>query len=161
MKNRRHGVHNPNAMFRKEVTAEDGARVAPRVRAAAPLDAVLAERGRGRGRAAARPTATTPDGVTLDVRGAALAPARQRARRGHAARRASTTPTSPRRRRSPRSDAYEEAGIGPDDVDVVECQDTDAARELLAWEELGLCAPGEQAALLAAGDATHRRRAGR
>jgi acetyl-CoA acetyltransferase len=48
-------------------------------------------------------------------------------------------------------DAYEEAGVGPDDVDVVECQDTDAARELLAYHELDLCAPGEQARLLADG----------
>ncbi|MCL6641653.1 MAG: hypothetical protein K6T92_09825, partial [Candidatus Rokubacteria bacterium] len=46
-------------------------------------------------------------------------------------------------------DAYEEAGIGPDDVDVVECQDTDAARELLAYAELGLCAPGDQRRVLA------------
>lgn len=38
--------------------------------------------------------------------------------------------------------AYEATGIGPDDLDVVECQDTDAARELLAYEELGLCGPG-------------------
>jgi len=44
--------------------------------------------------------------------------------------------------------AYIEAGIGPDDLDVVECQDTDAARELLAYEELGLCAPGECGKLL-------------
>ena len=49
--------------------------------------------------------------------------------------------------------AYGEAGIGPDDLDVVECQDTDAARELLGWEELGLCAPGDQARILAAGEA--------
>ncbi len=48
-------------------------------------------------------------------------------------------------------DAYAQAGVGPGDVDVVECQDTDAARELLAWAELGLCPPGEQAALLADG----------
>ena len=48
-------------------------------------------------------------------------------------------------------DAYEEAGIGPEDVNVVECQDTDAARELLAYQELGLCKPGEQASLLASG----------
>jgi acetyl-CoA acetyltransferase len=47
--------------------------------------------------------------------------------------------------------AYESSGIGPGDVDVVECQDTDAARELLAYEELSLCAPGEQARLLADG----------
>lgn len=38
--------------------------------------------------------------------------------------------------------AYEEAGVGPEDLDVVECQDTDAARELLSYEELGLCASG-------------------
>src|SRR3954451_4454861 len=45
-------------------------------------------------------------------------------------------------------DAYEEAGIGPRDLDVVECQDTDAARELLAYQELELCAPGEQPRML-------------
>ena len=47
-------------------------------------------------------------------------------------------------------DAYAEAGLGPDDLDAVECQDTDAARELLSWAELGLCAPGDQPALLRA-----------
>jgi acetyl-CoA acetyltransferase len=51
--------------------------------------------------------------------------------------------------------AYEEAAIGPGDLDIVECQDTDAARELLAYEELRLCARGEQPALLADG-ATER-----
>ena len=51
-------------------------------------------------------------------------------------------------------DAYEQAGLGPDDLDVVECQDTDAARELLAYQELGLCEPGEQARLLADGEVT-------
>ena len=140
VKNRRHGVHNPNAMFRKEVDADDVLALAARVRAAAPLDAVLAERGRGRGRAAPR-RATRPATRSRSRRPRpALAPARQRARRVDAARAASTTPTSRRRRRSPRDAAYEEAGIGPDDLDVVECQDTDAARELLAYEELGLCA---------------------
>jgi acetyl-CoA acetyltransferase len=46
------------------------------------------------------------------------------------------------------SDAYEEAGVGPDGLDVVECQDTDAGRELLSWCELGLCAAGDQRKLL-------------
>ena len=50
------------------------------------------------------------------------------------------------------ADAYALAGIGPEDIDVVECQDTDAARELLAYEELGLCASGDQARLLRSGD---------
>jgi acetyl-CoA acetyltransferase len=49
------------------------------------------------------------------------------------------------------TDAYDAAGIGPDDLDIVECQDTDAARELLVWTELGLCESGEQPAALADG----------
>ena len=44
--------------------------------------------------------------------------------------------------------AFGEAGIGPDDLDLVECQDTDAAREVLAYEELGLCARGDGARLV-------------
>jgi len=47
--------------------------------------------------------------------------------------------------------AYERAGLGPADLDVVECQDTDAARELLAYEELRLCDPGGSAALVEEG----------
>jgi acetyl-CoA acetyltransferase len=50
--------------------------------------------------------------------------------------------------------AYEEAGLGPGDLDVVECQDTDAARELLSCEELGLCETGGSAALLDSGATT-------
>jgi acetyl-CoA acetyltransferase len=38
--------------------------------------------------------------------------------------------------------AFAAAGLGPEDVQVVECQDTDAARELLSYEELRLCPPG-------------------
>jgi acetyl-CoA acetyltransferase len=48
--------------------------------------------------------------------------------------------------------AFEEAGLGPEHLDVVECQDTDAARELLAYEELGLCAEGGAADLFERGD---------
>ncbi|MFM8302838.1 MAG: thiolase family protein [Actinomycetota bacterium] len=51
--------------------------------------------------------------------------------------------------------AYEEAGVGPEDLHVVECQDTDAARELLGYEELRLCVRGGAAALLESG-ATER-----
>ena len=35
--------------------------------------------------------------------------------------------------------AYECAGMGPEELDVVELQDTDAGREILSAEELGLC----------------------
>jgi acetyl-CoA acetyltransferase len=49
------------------------------------------------------------------------------------------------------TDAYEVAGLGPRDLDVVECQDTDAAREMMSYEELGLCPTGGAADMLEAG----------
>jgi acetyl-CoA acetyltransferase len=40
--------------------------------------------------------------------------------------------------------AYEVAGIGPDDVQVAQLQDTDAGSELIHMAENGFCADGEQ-----------------
>ncbi|HZJ46783.1 MAG TPA: thiolase family protein [Pyrinomonadaceae bacterium] len=40
-------------------------------------------------------------------------------------------------------EAYETAGIGPTDLDLVELQDTDSASEIIYTEELGLCQRGE------------------
>lgn len=45
-------------------------------------------------------------------------------------------------------EAYEAAGIGPEDLDLVELQDTDSASELIYTEEIGLCERGEAARLL-------------
>jgi benzoylsuccinyl-CoA thiolase BbsB subunit len=39
--------------------------------------------------------------------------------------------------------AYEMAGVGPEDIDVVELHDAFANEEILRYEELGLCKPGE------------------
>jgi acetyl-CoA acetyltransferase len=39
--------------------------------------------------------------------------------------------------------AYEEAGIGPRDVSVIECHDASAPAELMAYESLQLCGKGE------------------
>lgn len=50
--------------------------------------------------------------------------------------------------------AYEEAGIGPDDVDLAEVYDLSTALELDWIEDLGLCQRGEAEALLRAGDTT-------
>jgi acetyl-CoA acetyltransferase len=47
--------------------------------------------------------------------------------------------------------AYEAAGIGPEDVDVAQLQDTDAGAEVIHMAETGLCADGEQDKLLADG----------
>jgi acetyl-CoA acetyltransferase len=47
--------------------------------------------------------------------------------------------------------AYERAGIGPSDVELMQCHDAIAAEELVAYEVMGLCAPGEGARLVADG----------
>ncbi len=47
--------------------------------------------------------------------------------------------------------AYRMAGIGPDELDVVEVHDATAPAELLVYEELGLCAVGEGGKLVTQG----------
>ena len=50
--------------------------------------------------------------------------------------------------------AYDRAGIGPEDVDLVELHDAAAPAELIVTEELGLCGPGERPELLRSGATT-------
>jgi acetyl-CoA acetyltransferase len=47
--------------------------------------------------------------------------------------------------------AYELAGIGPEDIDIAQLQDTDCGAEVMHLAETGLCADGEQNELLASG----------
>jgi acetyl-CoA C-acetyltransferase len=47
--------------------------------------------------------------------------------------------------------AYEAAGIGPEDVDVIQVQDTDAGAEVIHMAENGFCADGDQEKLVADG----------
>ncbi|UCE85433.1 MAG: thiolase family protein [Deltaproteobacteria bacterium] len=55
-------------------------------------------------------------------------------------------------------EAYEAAGVGPSEIDVIECHDASAPAELMAYESLGLCAPGEGGKLI---DADETRLGGR
>lgn len=48
-------------------------------------------------------------------------------------------------------EAFEQAGIGPRDVDLVECHDASAPAELMAYEALGFCAKGEGGAFIDSG----------
>ena len=48
--------------------------------------------------------------------------------------------------------AFEQAGVGPADLDLVEMHDAFTIEELLYTEAMGLCAPGEAVAKLEAGD---------
>ena len=53
------------------------------------------------------------------------------------------------------ADAYEAAGIGAADVDIVELHDAFTIAELVYYEALGLCKPGESADYLKAGKTTY------
>ena len=128
VKNRAHGVDNPNAMFRKAVTAEEV--LGSRASSASPsVSGCCARRTRARPRSC---SAATGKAGGVRVRSTIL--------RSHLPGNVldeSTPLAGHRRRRAAASTlaadaAYDEAGIGPDDLDLVECQDTDAARELLA-----------------------------
>jgi len=50
--------------------------------------------------------------------------------------------------------AYEEAGIGPEDVSLAEVYDLSTALELDWYENIGLCKPGEAESLIRSGDTT-------
>ena len=50
--------------------------------------------------------------------------------------------------------AYEQAGLGPDDLDLAEVYDLSTALELDWYENIGLCKPGEAERLLNDGDTT-------
>jgi acetyl-CoA acetyltransferase len=151
VKNRRHGVHNPNAMFRKEVTAEEV--LASRL-VCDPLHLfMLCSPNEGAAAVVLRRANGGADGRVL-LSSAVLRSHLPGSVLGEATPMAGVDDSAiPPPSTLAAQDAYEEAGIGPEDVDVVECQDTDAARELLAWQELGLCEPGGQRAILDAGDA--------
>lgn len=50
---------------------------------------------------------------------------------------------------------YEQAGIGADDIDVIELHDCFSANELLTYEALGLCGEGEAGKLIDNDDTTY------
>lgn len=52
-------------------------------------------------------------------------------------------------------DAYEEAGIGPEDLDLIELHDAFSIAELIYYEALGLCEPGDSTRLIREGRTTY------
>ena len=126
VKNRGNGVHNPNAMFRSKVTAEQV--LASRV-VCEPLHLwMLCSPNEGAAAVVLRAAPAAGAGSSITLEAAAL--------RSHlpGSVLSEGTPLSgltdddvePPTTLAARA-AYEEAGVAPDDIDVFECQDTDAA----------------------------------
>lgn len=149
VKNHAHAVDNPNAMYRKPVTREqvlESKAICPPLTLlmlCAPNEGAAAAILMSRHAAVRRglSDAVSLAGIGLVSRGpddwfvpAASYPARKTSITSRAA-----------------GLALEDAAIGIEDVDLVECQDTDAASELIAYSDLGLCDPGDEAALLRSG----------
>ncbi|MCW2915270.1 MAG: putative non-specific lipid thiolase [Actinomycetia bacterium] len=157
VKNARHGLANPNARYRKEVSVEDvreSAVVADPLRlldicatsdGGASLVLCSMEFARSRGiddpvriPALSTVTPTFPKTV-LDLP-------------DFATDSAMTVPPPSRPFRSALADAaYDEAGIGPSDLSLAEVYDLSTALELDWYEDIGLCAPGEAEDLLRSG----------
>ena len=151
---RRHGLENPNARYRKLVTEEE-VLASPMVSDPLRLLEICATSDGGAALVLtsmeyARKHATDPVHDRRRLDGDAALPEhdhrdaelRDRLRRDDpgAARSRSAT-------RSPRA-AYEQAGVGPEDVNVAEVYDLSSALELDWYENIGLCPPGDAEKLL-------------
>ena len=49
-------------------------------------------------------------------------------------------------------EAYEQAGVGPEDISLIELHDASAPAEIMAYEYLGLCGKGEGGPLIESGE---------
>jgi acetyl-CoA acetyltransferase len=159
VKNARHGLNNPNARYRKEVTEEE-VLASPMVADPLRLLEICA----------------TSDGAAAVVL-TSMDYARKHASNPVRIRAVSTvTPRFPNTviempnfatdsaaalappeltfRDSIAAAAYEEAGIGPDELSLAEVYDLSTALELDWYENIGLCKPGEAEKLLNDGDTT-------
>ena len=149
----RHAVRNPLAMFRRELSVEDVLASAPlrpgvmtRLMACPPTcgaaaAVIVSERfARTHGlstqvRIAAQ-AMTTDMPSTMDARDMIAVIGADLSRRAADA-------------------AYAAAGVGPDDIDVVELHDCFAQNELITYEAIGLCGTGEGERFVEDGDNTY------
>ena len=126
-KNHFHGSLNPDAQYRMTMTVEEV--VADRLVSYPLTRAMCAPMGDGAAAAilvSGDALARYADARPVKVRASVLASGGTPGESGRAARR-----------------AYEQAGLGPDDVDVVEVHDATAFGEMSLTEALGFCAEGE------------------
>jgi acetyl-CoA acetyltransferase len=149
VKNHRHAVHNDRAMYRKKLTVEEVLDSQPVVDPLRLLMLCSPNEGGAAaliGRGPARPG-------QVKIAGQALATAAVDQAIGE------HMPTSAPVREGPASHvikraaerAYALAGLGPQDLDVAELQDTDCCTEIIATEQVGLCDPGEGGPLVQSG----------
>jgi acetyl-CoA acetyltransferase len=150
-KNHLNSVENPNAMYRKAFSMEEilaSKLVCDPIRlleicapndGAAALVVTTAKRAKEIG------------GNPITIAGCAHSIAQYSADFRCPAESMSANITNPGPTEVTAAKAYEQAGIGPSDMDCFEVQDTDAFCEIEIYEQLGLCDVGEGGALVEQG----------
>jgi acetyl-CoA acetyltransferase len=159
VKNARHGLHNPNARYRTEVTAEE-VLASPMVADPLRLLEICATSDGGAAVVLSSMDFARHHEQDDPVRVAAVSTVTPRFPQtviempNFATDSAAAVPgePGPTFRQSIALAAYEEAGIGPEDVDVAEVYDLSTALELDWYEDIGLCKEGEAEKLLRDGD---------
>jgi acetyl-CoA acetyltransferase len=149
VKNHQHSVKNPKSMYQKET----------------PLDSVMGAE------MIAYPNTKLMCSVNVDGAAAAVLASEKKARQlgmGRAVKvKASILTSDPYTERDlvmpdvntctreAARQAYEMAGVGPEDIDLVELHDCFATAEILHYENLGLCGDGEAGKLIDEGETWH------
>ena len=140
VKNQGNGKLNPKAQYGGDITVEE---VLSSRQISGPLTLLMCS-PIGDGAAAvvlcSEEAARRLGAETVRVRATALVSGRDR------------TPDQPGAVERAAAKAYDMAGVGPEDLDVIEVHDAAAPAELMIYEELGLCGPGEGPKLLASGE---------
>ncbi len=149
-KNHRNSEHNPNAMYRKPFSLDE-ILASPyvcdpirRLEICAPDDgaAALVVASADRARRA------SPTSAPIRVAACSHTIARYSADFRCPADSMSATANNPGPTEVTAQQAFERAGLGPDEIDCFEVQDTDAFCELEIYEQLGLCPLGEGGRLI-------------
>lgn len=140
VKSHANGALNPYARYQKPVTLDE---VLDSRMISTPLTLLQCSSG-GDGAGAAVISGEPGDGPPIRVIASASSAGRETSEPRELAKSELT--------RKVATEAYEEAALGPEDLDVAEVHDAFTIGEILAYESLGLCEPGEGGELVDRGD---------
>ena len=154
-KNHRHSVNNPYAQFQDEYTLDD-IKAAKMVYEAAQLTRLQCSPtsdGSGAAVLASERFVEQHDlaGQAVEIVGQALVTDVP----GTFERQSLITLVGSEMSTAAANQVYQQSGLGPDDVDVIELHDCFAPNELLTYEALGLCGEGEGHKLVDSGETTY------
>ena len=153
-KARKHAAKNPYALFNEPLSRRGDPRLARGVRSAHALPVLPADLRRGRGgpllATSSRRSTASRSPVYIAAPGDDDRLSRRRFEEHSMIKMVGYDMAKAAAKK-----VYEQTGLGPEDVDVVELHDCFTANELLTYEALGLCKEGEAEKFIWDGDNTY------